>query len=159
MAQLSDSIERFIMDLMDGADRIELRRNELAQHFGCAPSQINYVLATRFTIERGYIIDSRRGEGGYVRIVQMRPSRDGEPLLAELLLRIANSVTEECARGMIYQLRQIGLVTCGEASLMAAAVTDGALAIPISAKDVLRASVLRAMLIQVFRDMGGGEAE
>ena len=72
MAQLSDSIEQFIKELMDEGSQIEVRRNELAQHFGCAPSQINYVLATRFSVDHGYIIESRRGGGGYVRIVRMR---------------------------------------------------------------------------------------
>ena len=61
MAQLSDSIEQFIKDLMCEGAQIELRRNELAQHFGCAPSQINYVLATRFSVDHGYIIESRSG--------------------------------------------------------------------------------------------------
>lgn len=61
MAQLSDSIERFIKDMMEDGAQIEVRRNELAQHFGCAPSQINYVLATRFSVDHGYIIESRRG--------------------------------------------------------------------------------------------------
>ena len=72
MAQLSDSIEQFIKELMCEEAHIELRRNELAQHFGCAPSQINYVLATRFSVDHGYIIESRRGGGGYVRIVRMQ---------------------------------------------------------------------------------------
>ena len=71
MAQLSDAIEQFIKELMDQEAQIELRRNELAHHFGCAPSQINYVLATRFTPDHGYIIESRRGGGGYIRIFRM----------------------------------------------------------------------------------------
>lgn len=157
MARLSDSIERFIIELMDGADRIELRRNELAQHFSCAPSQINYVLATRFSIERGYIIDSRRGEGGYVRIMQMRPDSCGENLLCDLLGRVGSEVTEDGAHGLIHQLLQLDLITDREAGLMAAATADAALAIPVSAKDVLRASVLRSLLIQAFRNMEGGD--
>ena len=64
MAQLSDSIERFIKELMSEDAHIELRRNELAQHFGCAPSQINDVLAPRFSVDHGYLIESRRGGGG-----------------------------------------------------------------------------------------------
>ncbi len=157
MARLSDSIERFIIELMDGADRIELRRNELAQHFGCAPSQINYVLATRFSIERGYIIDSRRGEGGYVRIVQMRPDTCGENLLCDLLSRIGNQITEDGAHGLIHQMLQLALITRREAGLMAAATADASLAIPLNTKDILRASVLRSLLIQAFRDMEGGD--
>ncbi len=65
LAQLSDVIEQFIKDMLDEGAQIELKRNELAEHFGCAPSQINYVLATRFTLNHGYIIESRRGGGGY----------------------------------------------------------------------------------------------
>ena len=67
MAQLSDTIERFIKELMSEDAFIEVRRNELAQHFGCAPSQINYVLSTRFSVDHGYLIESRRGGGGYDR--------------------------------------------------------------------------------------------
>ena len=74
MRLLSDSIEDFIKALMedeqDQQQAIELRRNELAEHFQCAPSQINYVLATRFTPDHGYVIESRRGGGGYIRIYQ-----------------------------------------------------------------------------------------
>ena len=77
MAQLSDAIERFIKDLMEEGAQVEVKRNELAQHFGCAPSQINYVLATRFSVDHGYVIESRRGGGGYVRIVRMHSSPDG----------------------------------------------------------------------------------
>ena len=155
MAGLSERIERFIKELMDEDCRIELRRNELAQHFGCAPSQINYVLSTRFTIERGYLIDSRRGEGGYVRIVQMRPEHVGGALLSELLDQIDKSISRDAAHGMIYQLGQLGLITPQEAGLMAAATSDGALSIGVGAKDVLRASVLRAMLRQAFHHQGG----
>ena len=72
MAQLSDSIEQFIKNLMEEDRQIDLKRNELAQHFGCAPSQINYVLATRFSIDHGYVIESRRGGGGYVRIIRIQ---------------------------------------------------------------------------------------
>ena len=75
MRLLSDSIEDFIKALMaDETPEIELRRNELAEHFQCAPSQINYVLATRFTPDHGYVIESRRGGGGYIRIVRMASS-------------------------------------------------------------------------------------
>lgn len=70
MSRLSDIIEQFIKGLMEDAstDMLEIRRNELADHFNCAPSQINYVLATRFTIDKGYYIVSRRGGGGFIRI-------------------------------------------------------------------------------------------
>jgi len=155
MAQLSDSIERFIKELMSQEAQIEVRRNELAQHFGCAPSQINYVLATRFSVDHGYIIESRRGGGGYVRIVRMQEREEGN-LLEALLNRVGNSVDEETANAIITHLTDLKLVTVNEACLMRAAVSRNALALPISAKDVLRAAVLRNMLVQVFRNIEGG---
>ena len=156
MAQLSDSIEQFIKELMCEEQHIELRRNELAQHFGCAPSQINYVLATRFSVDHGYIIESRRGGGGYVRIVRMQEREEGN-LLEALLNRVGNSVDEDTANAIITQLKDLKLVTVNEAKLMRAAVSRNALALPISAKDVLRAAVLRNMLVQVFRNIEGGD--
>ena len=151
MAQLSDSIEQFIKELMSEDKHIELRRNELAQHFGCAPSQINYVLATRFSVDHGYIIESRRGGGGYVRIVRMETR--GEPnFLDTLLNRVGNSVDEETANAIISNLYERKLVSRREALLMKSAVSRSALALPISAKDVLRAAVFRNMLIQVFKN-------
>ena len=156
MAQLSDSIEQFIKELMCEEAHIELRRNELAQHFGCAPSQINYVLATRFSVDHGYIIESRRGGGGYVRIVRMQEREEGN-LLEALLNRVGNSVDEDTANAIITHLKDLKLVTVNEAKLMRAAVSRNALALPISAKDVLRAAVLRNMLVQVFRNIEGGD--
>lgn len=156
MAQLSDNIEQFIKELMREDAHIELRRNELAHHFGCAPSQINYVLATRFSVDHGYIIESRRGGGGYVRIVRMQSG--GEPdFLDSLLNRIGNSVDEETANAIISNLSERKMITQREASLMRAAVSRSALALPISAKDVLRAAVFRNMLVQVFRNFEEGK--
>ena len=158
MAQLSDSIEQFIKDLMHEDAHIELRRNELAQHFGCAPSQINYVLATRFSVDHGYIIESRRGGGGYVRIVRMQ-SR-GEPnFLDALLRRVGNSIDEDTANAIISNLYERKMVTRNEALLMKSAVARNALTLPVSAKDELRAAVFRNMLIQVFRNMEEGKRD
>ena len=155
MAQLSDSIERFIKELMSEDAHIELRRNELAQHFGCAPSQINYVLATRFSVDHGYLIESRRGGGGYVRIVRMH-ARDDENLLDALLKRVGNSVDEDTANAIIQHLLDCELVTGNEAALMRAAIGKNALSLPVSAKDVLRAAVFKNLLIQVFRNAEEG---
>jgi len=152
MAQLSDSIEQFIKELMREDAHVELRRNELAQHFGCAPSQINYVLATRFSLDHGYIIESRRGGGGYVRILRMQ-SRSKPDFLDMLLNRVGNSLDEETANAIISNLRERKMVTEREAALMRSAVSRNALTLPISAKDVLRAAVFRNMLIQVFKNL------
>ena len=155
MAQLSDNIEQFIKELMREDAHIELRRNELAHHFGCAPSQINYVLATRFSVDHGYLIESRRGGGGYVRIVRMHPREEGN-LLDALLKRVGNSVDEETAAAIIQHLLDCKLINTNEAALMRAATARNALSLPVSAKDVLRAAVFKNMLIQVFRNAEGG---
>lgn len=156
MAQLSDSIEQFIKELMHEEAHVEVRRNELAQHFGCAPSQINYVLATRFSVDHGYIIESRRGGGGFVRIVRMEIPQTGN-LLDSLLNRVGNSVSEETANAILTNLLEHDLITRNETQIMRAAIGRNALALPISAKDVLRAAVFKNMLIQVFRNKEEGE--
>lgn len=153
--QLSDSIERFIKELMEEDMQIELRRNELAQHFGCAPSQINYVLSTRFSVDHGYVIESRRGGGGYVRIVRLCPA-DGENLLDTLLQRVGNAVDETTVAAITQQLFDDELISAREAALIRAATGRNALSLPVSAKDVLRAAIFRNLLIQVFRNAEGG---
>jgi len=155
MAQLSDAIEHFIKELMSEDMHVELRRNELAQHFGCAPSQINYVLATRFSVDHGYLIESRRGGGGFVRIVRMHVQNE-QNVLNSILERVGNSIDEETSNAIIQRILESGLVTENEAALMRAATARNALALPISGKDILRAAVLRNMLIQVFRNAEGG---
>ena len=70
--KISDNIENFIRELFGAENSIELRRNELASYFNCVPSQINYVIQTRFTTERGYIVESRRGGGGHIRITRVK---------------------------------------------------------------------------------------
>lgn len=152
MAQLSDAIEHFIKELMEEDKQIEVKRNELAQHFGCAPSQINYVLATRFSVDHGYIIESRRGGGGYVRIVRMTQGANNN-MLETLLKRVGTSIDEESANAIIACLHERKLITRREALLMRSAVAKNALQLPVSAKDVLRASVLRNLLAQVFRNL------
>jgi transcriptional regulator CtsR len=156
MAQLSDTIERFIKQLMEEDAYIEVRRNELAQHFRCAPSQINYVLATRFSVEHGYIIESRRGGGGYVRIVRMKADT-GENVLHQLLVRIGGEIAEDGALAIIAYLLDNALVTDNEAKIMRAAVMKDAMGLPVNAKDVLRSAVLRNMVMQVFRNLEGRE--
>lgn len=158
MAQLSDAIERFIKEMMEEDAQIDLRRNELAQHFGCAPSQINYVLATRFSVDHGYIIESQRGGGGYVRVVRIKQRADGN-LLNVLMDRIGNSIEEDEAVGVITQMMTSKLITAREAKLMRSAVGRNALALPVSAKDVLRAAVLKSMLVQAFRNLEEGNRD
>lgn len=151
--RLSDAIEQFIKAMLSQDDQeVELKRNELAEYFNCAPSQINYVLATRFTPDHGYIIESRRGGGGYIRIFRMEQDT-GEQLLYLLHEHVGDEITALRASHVVLQLQERGLITEGEAALMQAALSSQALSIPIPAnlKDAMRAKILKSMLLVIAR--------
>ncbi len=147
--RISDSIEQFIKEMLgDDSQEVELRRNELAEYFGCAPSQINYVLATRFSPSQGYMTESHRGGGGYIRIVRVMET--GRQKMAYLVRdRIGESISEEEALRIIGHLRESGNAADGEAAMMTAAVSGKALAVPLvpEVKNVLRARILKSMIL------------
>ena len=151
--RLSDSIESFIKTLLaEDAPEVELKRNELAEYFGCAPSQINYVLATRFSPDHGYITESRRGGGGYIRIV--RVVQTGSQRLMYLINeRIGDAIGEGEAVRLIQQLAEQQVVTAAEAELMRAAISAQALSIPIpdQIKNAIRARTMKTMLLTLAR--------
>ena len=109
--RLSDSIEHFIKTMLsEESTEVELKRNELAEYFGCAPSQINYVLATRFSPDHGYLTESRRGGGGYIRIVRVVES-GSQRLMYLINERIGDSLgEEECVR-LISQLKEQRIIS------------------------------------------------
>lgn len=151
--RLSDSIESFIKTLLTQEEpEVELKRNELAEYFGCAPSQINYVLATRFSPDHGYVIESRRGGGGYIRIVRVVQS-GSQRLMYLVNERIGESISEAEAVRLIHQLTEQGLITAQEGEIMRAAVSAQAMSVPIpdSLKAALRARTLRTMLMTIAR--------
>ena len=151
--RLSDSIEQFIKTMLTQEEQeVELKRNELAEYFGCAPSQINYVLATRFTPDHGYIIESRRGGGGYIRIFRMQQDT-GKQLVYLLNERIGDSISALSANHLIQQLQEREIVTASEAALMMAAVSAQSLSLPLpeALKDALRAKILKSMLMEAAR--------
>lgn len=149
--RLSDTIEAFIKTMLqEDQPEVELKRNELAEYFHCAPSQINYVLATRFTPDHGYVTSSQRGGGGYIRIVRVRQSST-DHLSYLLNERIGDSINAQSAQVLCAQLAERKLVTVAQAQLMAAAVSPQALAgpMPEAVKDVTRAKILKCMLLTV----------
>ena len=149
MRPLTDSIEAFIKSLLEeGQEQVDVQRNELAQYFRCAPLQITYVLSTRFTPDHGYVIESRRGGGGYIRIVRLR-EEPGSNLLYLINQRIGSSISRHDCDAIISQLCESHVVTENEAGLMRAAVSSDAINLPVACKDSLRASTLRAMLLQI----------
>ena len=156
--RLSDTIESFIKTMLTQEEpEVELKRNELAEYFGCAPSQINYVLATRFTIDDGYVIESRRGGGGYIRIVRVIQS--GNKFRYLLTERIGDSIGEVEAGKLVGQLEEEKLITACEADIMRSAVSSQALAVPMpdTMKDAVRARILKAMLTSIARKNREGQ--
>ena len=149
--RLSDSIEQFIKELLSQeSTEVELKRNELAEYFGCAPSQINYVLATRFSPDHGYLTESRRGGGGYIRIVRVVQS-GSQRIMYLVNDRIGDSLGEdECLR-LISQLKEQGIVTADEAALMASAISTRALGVPVpdALKNAMRARMMKSMLMTI----------
>ena len=154
MRLLSDSIEDFIKALMedeqDQQQAIELRRNELAEHFQCAPSQINYVLATRFTPDHGYVIESRRGGGGYIRIMRLASTSRAE-LLQTLYQRIGMSISSADAMKIVDHLESEKVGSADEAKRMKAALSPQAGPLPLSMKDALCAGTLRSMILALAK--------
>ncbi|EYE88933.1 CtsR family transcriptional regulator [Fervidicella metallireducens AeB] len=151
MARLSDIIENFIKQLIEEADRdvLEIQRNELANMFNCAPSQINYVLTTRFNIDKGYYIESKRGGGGCIKITKIKMD-ENDYFKQVIWNNIGNEITQSEAEGYIKIFYERGLINEREAKMMKAALNDKTLMLPGSMRDVLRAQILKTMLISVL---------
>ncbi len=153
--RLSDTIEEFIKMMLkqEEEQEVELKRNELAEYFRCAPSQINYVLSTRFTPDHGYVIESRRGGGGCIRVIRMQ-HEDRDFLSYLVQERIGDSIDTKTAQILLGQLAQRGSVSDDQAHMMFCALAPQALSVPIpeQLKDALRAKILRSMLLSIARN-------
>lgn len=144
---LSDIIAAYIQERLSETDgSMELQRNVLAEELGCVPSQINYVLTSRFGPEQGYIIESKRGGGGYIRITKMQYGKTlPEPV------RIANMLGERIDRGNTYiiiqSLLEKGAITEKEARILSVAISEQVFKdIPIEKRDFVRSTMLKQLL-------------
>jgi transcriptional regulator of stress and heat shock response len=147
---ISDIIESYLKNVLklSEKDLVEIKRSEIADKFQCVPSQINYVINTRFTIERGYIVESKRGGGGYIRIMKVQ-SHDLAHLIDQLLSLIHNHISQSSAEDVIYRLVQEEVVTTREAKIMLSVIDRSVLYIELPYRDELRARMLRAMLTSI----------
>ncbi len=146
---ISEQVARYIMEMLDSRDgTAEIRRNELADQMGCVPSQINYVITSRFTPEKGYMVESRRGGGGYIRITRVRIN--GMSATMHVINSIGESIDGATARRLILDLADSGVLDEKEAELMLAAVSENAYkSLPQNYGDEARAGVLKQMLIRL----------
>lgn len=146
--RMSDIIEEFIKDLMkDETDFVEIQRNELAEHFNCVPSQINYVIATRFRPAQGYYVESRRGGGGHIRIKKISNNKDD--YFMHIITNIGELITSNEVDILISNLLSYRMINETEAKLLKVATSDNVLIVPQEAKDKLRANILKNMLLNL----------
>ena len=146
--RISDIITEQILKLLDESseNKAEIQRNELANIIGCVPSQINYVLTSRFTPEQGYIIDSRRGGGGYIRITRVQMNRSSA--LMHIINSIGDSLDQETARVFIDNCLHNSLVSSEAANIMCSVISIVVMRqVPINLRDTIRAAVIKQMLL------------
>jgi len=146
---ISDIIERYIKELLNNESEVEIKRNDLAAYFNCVPSQINYVISTRFTNEHGFIVESRRGGGGGITI--RRVTLNESDYITTLINSIGNFLKQSDAYSYIKALYEYGKITKREANIMFAAVSDTTLNTDAQLKDYLRARILKNILINLKR--------
>lgn len=144
---ISDLIASFIRDSLEDADGVlELQRSDLAERFHCVPSQINYVMSTRFSPENGYIVESRRGGGGYIRITRVQVDRP--TLLMSVINSIGGAIDRQSAEAIVRNLADADAISGETAGLLLAALSDTALrSVPAERRGALRADLMRQMLI------------
>ncbi len=146
--RLSDIIAAEINRLLDESvdNTAEIQRNDFASRLGCVPSQINYVLSSRFIPEHGFMVESRRGGGGYVRIT--RVSLDGSSALMHLVNAIGNEIDDATVRIILENCCNGGVLDSGTAKLMYSAVSTPVMReIPVPFRDTVRAAILKQMLL------------
>lgn len=153
MSNLSDIIEGFIKELIEANNfrEVEIQRNFLAQQFDCSPSQINYVLSTRFNNTCGYIVESRRGGGGYIKIFRVQSSMDE---LKELLNEnVGDSITLNKALDVLKALAEREVITVRELKIMQNILSDRALnSISYDKRNDIRATLLKEMILVSVHD-------
>ena len=146
--RMSDIIEDFIKDLLnDDQEEIEIQRNELAEHFNCVPSQINYVIATRFKPSQGYYVESKRGGGGHITIRKISNSKS--EYLMNIIKNIGNELTANEVDVLISDFLSYNLISSKEAKLLKVATSDNVLSITKDLKDQVRARIFKNMLLNL----------
>ncbi len=145
---LSNQIARMLLEMLEDDGTTEIQRNELAQTLGCVPSQINYVISSRFTPEQGYIVESRRGGGGYIKITRVQLDRPS--LIMHTVNCIGDSIDPATCRANVMNLLHNGAITPPAAKLLLAATGENSLkSLPSPVRERVRAAILKQMLLSI----------
>ena len=146
--RISDLIEEFIKDLFDDDNQlVEIQRNELAEHFNCVPSQINYVISTRFKPSQGYYVESKRGGGGHITIKKVNSTKSD--YFMHIIKNIGEEMTSNDVDILINDFLTYDLITKEEAKLLKVATSDNVLLLAKDVKDKLRAKIFKNMLLNI----------
>ncbi|MFA9556442.1 CtsR family transcriptional regulator [Evansella sp. AB-rgal1] len=147
MRNISDVIESYLKEIIDrsNSEIIEIKRSELADRFECVPSQINYVISTRFTVEKGFMVESKRGGGGYIRIIKVKPN-DQLELFDQIIALIDEGIAQNSAISIISRLYEEEAISKREANLMLSVIDRSIIGLKLPYRDELRARMLKAMI-------------
>ena len=132
-------------------DSIEITRNSLAEYFSCVPSQINYVLETRFTVDRGYIVESKRGGGGFVKISKIKTSDSNDYLNGLFLESIGDDLSEKRFSQILDKLVSDNIMAENERVLIEASLSDDSLSMPFTIRDKVRAKAFKNVILKLMR--------
>lgn len=148
MRSLADHIEAYLKQLLDQLDEeiLEISRQDLAARFACVPSQINYVLKTRFTAERGYVVESRRGEGGYIRIIRVQP-RDRREFYTWIMEKVGTNASERTIQRVLNQLHEAELLSAKQKAVIQYIIEKETSRFESPLSDIVRASMLRGLVM------------
>jgi len=150
MANISDIIEQFILKTLGEDDSVDISRNELATFFSCAPSQINYVLETRFTVDRGFVKESRRGGGGYIKISKIN-LEDDDYVSSLILESVGDELTQKRLMQILDKLEREKILSKKEGEIVLSALSDSSLAMPFTIKDSIRARAFKNVLTTLMK--------
>jgi transcriptional regulator CtsR len=145
--KLSNIIEEFIKEMLEENREIELQRNELANYFNCVPSQINYVISTRFSPERGYSVESRRGGGGYIKITRTVPN--DESYIIHAVNAIGDSISHASSKALLEDIYSLGIINEREFRIILAAINDNSIPVVPTQKGFVRAKILKNILVNL----------
>ena len=148
--RMSDVIEDFIKELFDEEDSINIQRNDLADRFNCVPSQINYVISTRFKPSQGYYVESKRGGGGYITIKKINVTKSN--YIMHIISNMGDYITAQEVDIFIRNFLSHNIISEKEAKLIKVATSDNVLSVDRSIKDALRAKIFKNMLINLIED-------
>ena len=149
MANISDIIEKFLLDALSHDDSMDISRNELANYFNVAPSQINYVLSTRFTTDRGFEVVSQRGGSGYIRLIKLDFSNDD--YIKDLISnRLKNPIDYNSAKQVLLNLKDNNIISESEYDIILTMISQKALSNPFNIEDKLRSQIMKTLMISLL---------